>query len=100
LNRSVQNEWGLFPFIEMIRYKAQHNGKEFHIISKRYPSKDCSAYGYRQNMPLWKRTYHCLQCGLVMDRDENFAKNILQRFFARLGPYPERDDVLSASSGI
>ncbi len=38
--------------------------------------------------------------GLVMDRDDNAARNILARFLARLGPYPERDDVLSESSGI
>src|SRR5205823_11120185 len=34
----------------------------------------------------WKRIYHCERCGLVMDRDENSAHNILKRFLARLGP--------------
>jgi Putative transposase DNA-binding domain len=37
-------------------------------------------------MPLWIRTYRCKNCGLVMDRDENSAVNIYQRFIARLGP--------------
>ncbi|MCL5971309.1 MAG: RNA-guided endonuclease TnpB family protein, partial [Firmicutes bacterium] len=100
LHRSVQNEWGLYEFVQMVQYKAQRNGKKVYLISERYTSKECSGCGTRQEMPLWKRTYHCPQCGLVMDRDDNAARNILARFLARLGPYPERDDVLSESSGI
>jgi putative transposase len=102
LHRSVQNEWGLDQFVKMVQYKAQRNGKKVYVISERYTSKECSGCGYYQDMPLWKRTYTCPPCGLVMDRDENSARNILARFFARLGPYPadQRDDVLSASSGI
>ncbi len=38
-------------------------------------------------MPLYKRTYRCENCGLVMDRDENSAHNILARFLARLAPH-------------
>ncbi len=102
LHRSVQNEWGLDQFIGMIQYKARRYGKDVYLISERYTSKDCSGCGYRQDMPLWKRTYRCPQCGLVMDRDDNSARNILARFLARLGPYPasQQDDVLSANSGI
>ncbi len=100
LHRSVQNEWGLYQFVQMVQYKAQRTGKTVYVISEQYTSKECSECGYRQDMPLWKRTYHCPQCGLVMDRDENSARNILARFLARLGPYLERDDVLSESSGI
>ena len=29
----------------------------------------------------------CPECGLVMDRDENSAVNILTRYLARLGPH-------------
>ena len=47
----------------------------------------CSGCGHLQAMPLWKRTYSCTDCGLVMDRDENSAVNILERYFARLGPH-------------
>ena len=38
-------------------------------------------------MPLCNHAYTCPQCGPVMDRDENSARNILARFLARLGPY-------------
>jgi putative transposase len=41
----------------------------------------------KQAMPLYKRTYRCTNCGLVLDRDENSAHNILARFLARRGPY-------------
>lgn len=38
-------------------------------------------------MPLWQRTYRCGTGGLVMDRDDNSAIHISQRFFAQLGPH-------------
>ncbi len=44
-------------------------------------------------MPLYKRVYRCGYCGLVMDRDENSAINILQRYLARLGPQAQASRV-------
>jgi putative transposase len=87
LHRAVFNDWGLYRFVQMLDYKCLHAGKELQRIEERYTSKDCSVCGSRQDMPLWKRTYRCGTCGLVMDRDENSAINILQRFLARLGPH-------------
>ncbi len=86
-NRAVFNEWGCYTFVQMLLYKCQLYGKNLEIVSEKYTSKECSCCGNRQDMPLWKRTYHCERCGLVMDRDENSAHNILQRFLARLGPH-------------
>ncbi|MFL5658063.1 MAG: RNA-guided endonuclease InsQ/TnpB family protein [Ktedonobacteraceae bacterium] len=86
-NRAVFNEWGCYTFVQMLVYKCLLSGKDLEIISERYTSKDCHRCGNRQAMPLWKRTYHCERCGLVMDRDENSAHNILKRFLARRGPY-------------
>jgi putative transposase len=87
LHRAVFNDWGLYRFGQMLDYKCVHAGKELQRLDERYTSKDCSVCGNRQDMPLWKRTYRCGNCGLVMDRDENSAVNILQRFLARLGPH-------------
>jgi putative transposase len=87
LHRAVFNDWGLYGFVSMLDYKCRHAGKELHRIDERYTSKDCSRCGSWQDMPLWKRTYRCGICGLVMDRDENSAVNILRRFLARLGPH-------------
>jgi putative transposase len=87
LHRAVFNDWGLYRFVQMLEYKCQHAGKALHRMDERYTTKDCSVCGNRQEMPLWKRTYRCWNCGLVMDRDLNSAVNIRKRFLARLGPH-------------
>lgn len=87
LNRAVFNEWGLYTFMQMLAYKCQLSGKELVEIDERNTSKMCSGCGKLQNMPLWKRTYCCVECGLVMDRDDNSAVNILNRFLAGRPPY-------------
>jgi putative transposase len=84
LNRA---EWGVYTFIEMLKYTCQLYGKDLQFLDERNTSKMCSGCGNLQPMPLWKRTYCCTECGLVMDRDENSAHNILVRYFARRGPH-------------
>jgi putative transposase len=43
-----------------------------------YPSsKTCSGCGHvRAKLPLSERTYRCERCGLVLDRDQNAARNL------------------------
>jgi putative transposase len=88
-NRIVYNDWGLYGFVQMLKYKCLRFGKELYIIDERDTTKMCHACKRLQDMPLWKRTYRCENenCGLVMDRDENSAVNIYERFVARLGPH-------------
>ena len=86
-NRLVYNDWGLYGFVQMLAYKCVRFGKALHIISERGTTKTCHVCKHKQDMPLWVRTYHCGNCGLVMDRDENSAVNIYERFLARLGPH-------------
>jgi len=86
-NRAVFNDWGLYTFTEMLEYKCHLYGKELVFLDERNTSKACSGCGNLQAMPLWKRTYRCVECGLVMDRDDNSAVNILTRFLARRGPH-------------
>ncbi|HLI91023.1 MAG TPA: transposase [Ktedonobacteraceae bacterium] len=90
LNRAIYNDWGLYGFVQMLLYKCLLYGKELVILDERDTSKTCSQCGHKCNMPLWKRTYRCRNCGLIMDRDENSAVNILMRFLARLEPHMER----------
>lgn len=87
LNRAVYNDWGLYGFVQMLVYKCLLYGKDLHFLDERNTSKMCSGCGNLQAMPLSKRTYRCENCGLIMDRDENSAHNILMRFLARLGPH-------------
>ncbi len=108
LHRAVYNEWGLYTFMQMVQYKCNLYGKELVFLDERNTSKMCSGCGNLQPMPLWKRTYCCTVCGLVMDRDENSAHNILNRYLARLEPYTQAiecdvlQDVVSdvASTGL
>src|SRR3989440_10088065 len=87
LNRAVFNDWGLYTFVQMLTYKCHLYGKDLQFLDERNTSKACSGCGHLRAMPLWKRTYCCTECGLVMDRDENSAVNILHRYFARLAPH-------------
>jgi putative transposase len=88
-NRIVYTDWGLYSFVQMLQYKCLRFGKELYIIDERDTTRMCHACKRLQDMPLWKRTYRCENenCGLVMDRDENSAVNIYERFVARLGPH-------------
>ena len=45
-------------------------------------SQECSSCGRIQKIKLSERTYNC-SCGLILDRDENAAKNIIK--YGRLG---------------
>ena len=86
-NRMVYNDWGLYGFVQMLTYKCLRFGKELSIISEHETTKTCHICKRKKDMPLWVRTYRCENCGLVMDRDENSAVNIYQRFLARPGPH-------------
>jgi putative transposase len=46
-------------------------------VAPQYTSQDCSGCGERVKKTLSTRTHGCPSCGLVMDRDENAARNIL-----------------------
>ena len=86
-NRLVYNDWGLYSFMQILEYKCLRFGKELFIISEHDTTKTCHVCKHKKDMPLWVRTYRCKNCGLVMDRDDNSAVNIYERFLARPGPH-------------
>jgi putative transposase len=86
-NRMVYNDWGLYGFVQMLEYKCLRFGKELYIINERDTTKTCHVCKCKKDMPLWQRTYRCENCGLAMDRDENSAVNIYERFLAWPGPH-------------
>jgi len=62
-----------------IEYKAAWVGVEVEHADRWYPSsKTCSGCGNIQDMPLNVRVYSCPQCGMVLDRDLNAARNLAQ----------------------
>lgn len=62
-----------------LTYKAELHGTHLVVIDRFYPSsKTCSACGYvKAQLPLQERTYLCESCGMVLDRDQNAAINLL-----------------------
>jgi putative transposase len=66
--------WGQFRSI--LTFKAACAGKRVFAVPAQYTSQDCSGYGERVPKSLSVRTHVCPACGLMMDRDENAARNI------------------------
>ena len=54
-------------------------------VNPAYTSQSCSGCGLRQEMPLSVRVYECPVCGLVIDRDYNGSKNILDEALEAVG---------------
>jgi putative transposase len=63
----------------MLAYKTSWNGGQLTIVDRWFPSsKTCSGCGaVKAKLLLSERTYACTACGLVIDRDENAARNLL-----------------------
>jgi putative transposase len=68
--------WGQFR--ATLEYKAVCAATHVVAIEPAYTSQDCSACGARVRKTLSVRTHICTCCGLVLDRDENAARNILR----------------------
>ncbi|MFX1475854.1 MAG: RNA-guided endonuclease InsQ/TnpB family protein [Promethearchaeota archaeon] len=62
-----------------LTYKTRWYGSRLHYAPRSYPSsKRCSRCGHiKEVMPLSLRVYRCEQCGLVLGRDLNAARNLL-----------------------
>lgn len=59
-------------------YKTTWYGGQLIVADRWYPSsKTCSGCGaVKAKLRLSERTFHCYQCGLVLDRDLNAARNL------------------------
>jgi putative transposase len=76
---------GWAQFRTILACKAVWAGKRVVAIPAQYTSQDCSGCGARVPKSLSVRTHVCPSCGLVLDRDENAARNILRAGQARQG---------------
>jgi putative transposase len=70
--------WG--ELRRQIEYKSQWAGTRVHRADRWYPSsKTCSGCGVvKATLRLSERTFRCGECGLVLDRDLNAARNLAQ----------------------
>jgi putative transposase len=71
-------------FISMTVSKAEEAGRRVILVNPRNTTKMCSSCGEIVPKALRVRIHTCPHCGLVLDRDENAALNILQRGFLSL----------------
>ena len=70
---------GWNQLISFVSYKAAEAGKIVEFVNPKGTSQLCSSCGVEVKKTLAVRTHKCPYCGLVMDRDENAALNILNR---------------------
>jgi putative transposase len=82
LSKSISDA-GWAQFRTTLAYKAACAGKRVLAVPPAYTSQDCSGCGERVKKSLSVRTHVCPSCGLVLDRDENAAINILRAGQAR-----------------
>jgi putative transposase len=83
LNTSI-NDAGWYNFRCILTCKAAWAGKRVEAIPPAFTTQDCSGCGERIWKSLSVRTHICTNCGLILDRDENAARNILAS--SRAGP--------------
>ncbi len=76
---------GWAAFRTTLEYKAACAGKQVIAIEPAYTSQDGSGCGARIQKSLSVRTHVCTSCGLVLDRDENAARNIQRLGQSRRG---------------
>jgi len=69
--------WSMF--LTKLDHAVVKTGSRLVRVNARNTSKTCSACGWiKESMPLGERVFRCEQCGFVLDRDINAAKNILK----------------------
>ena len=71
---------GFYEFKRQLHYKASWYGSRVILADRWEPSsKTCSGCGWLdETLTLSTRTFHCQQCGLMLDRDLNAAINLAQ----------------------
>jgi len=87
LNRSMADA-ALGRFLMILGSKAEEAGCQFVRVNPRGTTQECSRCGKTVLKDLSDRIHDCPYCGLVIDRDQNAAINILFRGLALAGREP------------
>lgn|SRR5574343_174583 len=78
LSKSISDvAWNMF--FNRLGQKAEEAAVQVVKVDPKYTSQLCSQCGEIVKKGLSVRVHKCIHCGLVLDRDENAALNILQR---------------------
>nr|WP_293099555.1 transposase [Okeania sp. SIO2F4] len=93
LSKSIYDvAWG--AFIEKLNAVAVKRGVHVIKVNPHNTSQNCSNCGQKLPKTLSVRTHSCPKCKTVLDRDENAAKNILNKALNEVGI------ILSACGGV
>jgi putative transposase len=77
MRRNIMDaSWGMF--ISRLKDKAEEAGFPVGLVDPKGTTQNCSDCGTLVRKTLNIRIHECPACGLVMDRDENASRNILQ----------------------
>ena len=85
--------WG--NFLRWVKYYGGLHAIPVIAIEPHWTSQDCSACRTRVKKSLSIRTHVCPTCGLVLDRDENAARNILAKALEGTLGHRETDEQVS-----
>jgi putative transposase len=99
LNRSILDT-SPGTFFGLLEYKAEDAGIPYIEVPTRKikPTQTCSCCGDVVKKPLFQRMHNCQLCGLVLGRDENAAKVMLN--YALTGFVTGREPALGVESEV
>jgi putative transposase len=86
--------WG--QFLTWVKVYGQLHDVPVIAVAPQFTTQECSGCGKRVYKALSQRTHVCPQCGLVLDRDHNAARNILASALDGTGGHSGTDAPLSA----
>ena len=72
------SDLGFYSFLQKVKYYTETKGKHIGFIDRFYPSsKTCSGCGFVfKELELRQRSWKCVGCGVVHNRDRNASVNI------------------------
>lgn len=79
---------GLGMFRQLLGYKAEEAGSRVIAVNPRNTSQVCSCCGALVPKDLGVRVHDCPHCNLMLDRDENAARNVLNLALKSAGALP------------
>jgi IS605 OrfB family transposase len=75
----TRSTWAFAQFRNILKYKAQEQGKQVVLVNPDYTSQECCKCGYTSKKNRKKRVFHCRKCHFTSDADFNASKNISRR---------------------
>jgi IS605 OrfB family transposase len=70
-----------YQFRQRLEHKCKLNGNKYRCMDERFTSKLCSKCGYLDENLGGKKTFKCLKCKAIIDRDLNGCRNIYMKQF-------------------